>query len=216
MLTTPLNIPDIATVTSTCGTPKQLPLGQILQQAGLLNQVQVDLILRDQATYGYGLTFGEILALRGWVKQETCDFFVSRWSEMQRAVQQGTDFRKIGAYLLEAHLLDATQIQEILQYQRMMKLPFGKIAVAKGYLRQETLDFFVQNILTYTKRHQEIGYYIQRAQQDLKNRDFLGAIIELRAALKINPHHAKCHALLAKTYAFQNQSANSNLKCNRF
>jgi hypothetical protein len=208
---TPLPIPDIAAATSTYDDAQQLPLGQILQQAGLLNQVQVDLILRDQTTYGYGLTFGEILVLRGWVKQETCDFFVSRWSAIQSAVQQGTDCRKIGEYLLEAHLLDARQIQAILRDQRMRNLPFGQIAVAKGYLRQETLDFFVQNILTYTKQHQEIAYYIQRAQQDLKNRDFLGAIIELRAALKINPHHAKSHALLAKTYAFQNQNSSLRL-----
>ena len=50
------------------------PLGLVLQEANLLAVPQIQLALRDQISYPY-LRLGEILAMRGWIKQETADFF---------------------------------------------------------------------------------------------------------------------------------------------
>ena len=54
------------------------PIGEILQEAGLITSPQLQVALRDQ-TYYQDMRLGEILALRGWVGQETADFFAQEW-----------------------------------------------------------------------------------------------------------------------------------------
>lgn len=185
--------------------PKE-PLGQLLKRAGLINQAQLDLALQNQAISGYeDLKLGEILSLRGWVRQETSDFFAARWEQVKAAARIGQFKRKLGDYLYEAHLLNAEQIMDILEYQRKNKILFGHIAVSKGYIKQETLNFFIENLLTVAQKKTTVDFYIERAQQYLAKNDKQGAILELREALQFEPNNAKCHALLAKTYAQQHQ-----------
>lgn len=52
----------------------QKPLGAYLVEAGLLSPAQVEVILADQQRIK--MRFGEIVAARGWVKQETVEYFV--------------------------------------------------------------------------------------------------------------------------------------------
>lgn len=54
--------------------PENQPIGQILKQAGLLNEGQIQVALMDQSYSG--LLFGEILVARGWIKPETITFFL--------------------------------------------------------------------------------------------------------------------------------------------
>jgi len=49
-------------------------LGGYLVEAGLLTQSQVDVALNDQRLTG--MRFGEILAARGWVKQQTIEYLM--------------------------------------------------------------------------------------------------------------------------------------------
>ncbi|MGK7886357.1 MAG: hypothetical protein AB4057_17260, partial [Crocosphaera sp.] len=49
-------------------------LGEILRDADLITEAQLQTVLRDQQEYK-DQKIGEILALRGWLKQETVDFF---------------------------------------------------------------------------------------------------------------------------------------------
>uniref|UniRef100_B8HM85 Uncharacterized protein n=1 Tax=Cyanothece sp. (strain PCC 7425 / ATCC 29141) TaxID=395961 RepID=B8HM85_CYAP4 len=63
--------------------PQRKPLGEYLVEAGLLSPAQVEMILFDQQHTN--LRFGEIAALRGWVKQETIEFLFIRVVLPERA-----------------------------------------------------------------------------------------------------------------------------------
>lgn len=51
-------------------------LGGYLVEAGLLTPAQVDVALNDQKLTG--MRFGEILAARGWVKQQTIEYLMQK------------------------------------------------------------------------------------------------------------------------------------------
>jgi len=51
-------------------------LGGYLVEAGLLTPSQVDVALNDQQMTG--MRFGEILAARGWVKQQTIEYLMNK------------------------------------------------------------------------------------------------------------------------------------------
>jgi hypothetical protein len=51
-------------------------LGGYLVEAGLLTPAQIDVALNDQKMTG--MRFGEILAARGWVKQQTIEYLMQK------------------------------------------------------------------------------------------------------------------------------------------
>jgi hypothetical protein len=57
-------------------TPRPKHLGGYLVEAGLLTPAQVDMVLDDQKNSG--MRFGEILAARGWVKQQTIEYLMEK------------------------------------------------------------------------------------------------------------------------------------------
>ncbi|MGF1479137.1 MAG: hypothetical protein ACFB4I_06565 [Cyanophyceae cyanobacterium] len=113
------------------------PLGAVLQQAGLVSAAQLETALQEQAHSR--LRLGEILAAHGWIKLETAEFFVLKWSVALKRPKQ-----RLGKYFKQAALLSEAQIQTILFEQKQTKQKFGEIAVDKGWLAPNTLDFFVQ------------------------------------------------------------------------
>ncbi len=125
-------------------------LGELLQLAGLISAAQVELVLRDQVQYPE-LKIGQLLALRGWVKQETADFFARRWS----ALLNQKRFLPLGYYLTEAALLNDRQISTLLALQKLRQpwMKFGELVVAQGWLKQATIDFF----------HDLEGYSLKKA-----------------------------------------------------
>lgn len=56
--------------------PQTKRLGGYLVEAGLLTPAQVDVVLNDQKMTG--MRFGEILAARGWVKQQTIEYLMQK------------------------------------------------------------------------------------------------------------------------------------------
>lgn len=58
------------------------PIGDYLVEAGLLSPSQVAVALNDQAMTG--MRFGEILAARGWVKEQTIEFIFDKIIEPER------------------------------------------------------------------------------------------------------------------------------------
>jgi hypothetical protein len=143
----------------------QKPIGEILREAGLIYEAQLEVALRDQAIYP-DLRLGEILALRGWIKQQTVDFFAEEWSNLS-----GESSKKpIGYYLKQAALLDEKQIKFILEKQQDIKFHFGALAVFQGWLPPTTLDFF----LNY------LSQYGQPYLQPLTQEDFLAQLREKR------------------------------------
>lgn len=57
-------------------------LGSYLVEAGLLTQAQIDVALNDQKVTG--MKFGEVLAARGWVKQKTIEYLMTKVVEPER------------------------------------------------------------------------------------------------------------------------------------
>ena len=117
------------------------PIGEILQEAGLITSPQLEVALRDQA-YNKDMLLGEILALRGWIKQDTADFFVREWFKL---LNKRVD-RPIGFYLKQAGLLTEQDIKIILLEQNKHSLRFGDTAVKQGLIKSATVDFFIHNL----------------------------------------------------------------------
>jgi hypothetical protein len=139
------------------------PIGEILQEADLISPAQIEVVLRDQTIY-QDMRVGEILALRGWLKPETADFFVDKWPSLLR--QQ--DKQPLGFYLQEAGLLDNQQIKEILGLQKQEGhwVRFGKIAVVKGLVSKKTIDFFLNNLSC--KYESETLFISRKVLEDIK------------------------------------------------
>jgi hypothetical protein len=122
------------------------PLGEVLQQAALISAAQVQVALEDQKYTG--LRIGEILALRGWVKQETADFFADRWPILLAQKKK----HPLGYWLKAAALLDENQINLILSGQqqkireKLVRIRFGKLVVSRGLLKEQTIDFFLESL----------------------------------------------------------------------
>ena len=129
------------------------PIGEILQDAGLITSPQLEVALRDQAYY-QEMRLGEILALRGWVKQDTADFFVQEWFKL---VNQRIE-HPIGFYLQKAGLLTEQDIKAILSEQNRYSLRFGDTAVKQGLIKPNTVEFFLQNLFpSQLKKAQNIN-----------------------------------------------------------
>ncbi len=61
-------------------------LGSYLIEAGLLTTAQVEVALNDQKSTG--MRFGEILAARGWVKQQTVEYLMKKVVLPERQVRK--------------------------------------------------------------------------------------------------------------------------------
>lgn len=120
----------------------QVPLGAILQQAGLVSAEQVNQALKQQKQTDSNLTIGEILAQDGKINPQTADFFAERWFSLVTEQPK----KPIGQYLKQAALLNEQQIQAILVEQQSSRRKFGEVAIAKGWLKQATLDFFLSQL----------------------------------------------------------------------
>ena len=75
----------------------KLPMGLLLQQAGLISPEQLQEALKLQAKYTQ-MKLGEILALQQGIRVKTIDFFVDKWQE---TIDQGQIF-PLGYYLQRA------------------------------------------------------------------------------------------------------------------
>ncbi|MBE9241301.1 hypothetical protein [Synechocystis salina] len=113
-------------------------LGEILRDADLITEAQIQVALQDQQYSP--LPIGEILVVRGWLHQETVDFFAESWPRMVKT----RDRRPLGYYLQQAHLLQEEQVDLILEEQRKLGIRFGSVAVLKGWMKQKTLDYFLE------------------------------------------------------------------------
>ena len=119
----------------------KLPMGLLLQQAGLISPEQLQEALKLQAKYTQ-MKLGEILALQQGIRVKTIDFFVDKWQE---TIDQGQIF-PLGYYLQRASLLNQQQIKVILQEQKNNQQKFGILAVQKGWVKQDTINFFLDNL----------------------------------------------------------------------
>ena len=125
-------------------TTQKKPIGKLLTEAGLVSKTQVELALQDQKNFP-DLRLGEIMVRRGWINAQTADFFVEDWSNIINAENR----KPLGEYLAQSAILEAQQIEEILEKQKDTGVRFGAIAVMQGLLRSITLDFFLDNLFPH-------------------------------------------------------------------
>ena len=113
-----------------------------MQQAGLVTSKQVEQALKQQQQ-NRDRKIGEILVSQGVINSRTADFFAERWL----GLLQQQPKQPIGQYFKQAQLLDESQIQAILQEQQTTAQKFGEMAIAKGWIGQKTVDFFLQYLV---------------------------------------------------------------------
>lgn len=181
-----------------------LLLGQLLQQAGLISWDELQIALQAQRREEYqGHRLGEVLVIMGLVSQETLEFFASRFQQVMAEAQDHPHTRKIGDYLQEAKLLSPEQVEEILEEQGYRNELFGNIAVKKNFIKQQTLNFFVEHLSKEKPVQARINQHMINIKSYLKLNNIKGAVLELREAIKLDPHNQKFHAWLAQIYLDQ-------------
>jgi hypothetical protein len=136
------------------------PLGLLLQEADLVSSAQIEVALQDQ-NFDRDLKIGEILALRGWLKQQTADFFAQHWT----AIHQQKIQAPLGHFLQLAGLLNEEQIQFLLSEQERIGLRLGALAVLKGWLKPTTLEFFLKHLCP--QRQSESPFTQKSPEEDL-------------------------------------------------
>lgn len=80
--------------------------------------------------------------------------------EQNNNLNQEKSGRKLGYYFIEAGLITSDQVDEALIEQRTNPdMRLGEILVERGWIKQNTLDYFVKKIIepdsTQTKKNQE-------------------------------------------------------------
>lgn len=139
------------------------PLGELLIEAGLITPSQIEFALQEQS--GENLRIGEILASHNWIKQQTADFFVEKWTELINQKQK----KPLVYYFRHAGLLEENQIAQLLQEQKQQEksVRFHRLAVEQGYLKQITVDFFLArifniynpNVFSFAKPYEILSRY---------------------------------------------------------
>ncbi len=117
------------------------PLGKVLEQAGLISDFQIRIALDIQSKDNQ-VKFGTILVSQGILKQKTVDFFAE---QLPKLLQQPKT-EPLGYYLQEASLIDAQQIETLLEEQKQTHMLLGELILKKGWLQPKTLNYFLQNL----------------------------------------------------------------------
>ena len=140
------------------------PLGEVLLEAGLISIAQIEMALEEQQNNN--IKIGEILAYRGWIKQETANFFVERWASFLGKTKK----RPLAFYLLAAGLLDQEQLAILKQKQKQSnsETRLHALAIEQGYIKQATVNFFLKYLynlyrfqnLSFPSLYQMIKNYI--------------------------------------------------------
>ncbi|NJM87475.1 MAG: hypothetical protein HC847_10045 [Hydrococcus sp. RU_2_2] len=125
---------------STLKFPPSKPLGLVLQKAALVSPAQIQVALRDRRQYK-DLRIGEILALHGWIKPQTANFFAEQWPLL---IEKQWEY-PIGYYLKQAALLSDVQVNAIVTEQKQIveRLRFGELTIEKQWLKPDTIDLFL-------------------------------------------------------------------------
>ena len=176
------------------------PLGELLSEAGLINQGQLQVVLTEKDIYP-DLRIGEILALHSWIEQKTADFFAE---DVPKLAQQEDLNLRIGGFFNKAGLLSSEDIYDILGEQEKSGIKFGSTAVLKGLIKQETLDFY----LKYFTIDQNKGTHFQyRDEKTLIQKRF--TLIDAKQEVineSLSEHYRKALSCFKKSCSTNNKS----------
>jgi N-acetylglucosaminyldiphosphoundecaprenol N-acetyl-beta-D-mannosaminyltransferase len=121
---------------------KSMPLGMLLNHAGLLSEEELSLILKTQKEKNYQIKFGKIIESFGLLSQETITFFAE---ELPRIIELN-EIMTVSDYLQKAHLINPSQIEYLSQKQKQLltQNKLSKLIVEEGYISKKTLDWFIK------------------------------------------------------------------------
>ena len=186
------------------------PLGEVLEEAGLINEGQLKVVLMEQDIYDH-LKFGEILALHGWLKQETADFFAEK---MRQLIRKENFDLQIGNLLNQAGLLSEEDIRDILNEQKKTGVKFGSIAVLKGLIAKQTLDFFLKYLTLKAHEKSDFQYKdkdtLTQKRLSLQNKNNQANAIKVEGQCQTMTSYLATYYDLAKVYFAKVSSANNN------
>lgn len=113
-------------------------IGQVMILAGIVSPSQVEVALIDQQMQPH-LKLGDIFVMRGWIDQATVEYFATMLPLMKNARSK----LRLGEYLVCSYLLTEAQVEELLAEQEQTPIPIGRLAVRRGWVKQTTIDFFL-------------------------------------------------------------------------
>ena len=152
------------------------PLGQILLEAGLVSTFQLEVALRRQKYCS--LKIGQILAYYGWIKQQTADFFAEKWFIILQKPKQ----RPVLFYLFLAGLISQEELR-ILKYKQKQiksKTQLHILAIEEGYVKEETVNFFLKYIFNFHDFQQELSFTnVYKLLEDYSNGEMIFQGLEL-------------------------------------
>ena len=136
-------------------------MGQYLVEAELITSEQLQEALDQQETIDIPL--GQILAIKGWVKQGTLKFLIDRVINPERRVQilkesaqeqtgsvSTRSIRRsahLGRFLIDAELITEHQLERALSEQKNNTLPIGQILSGNGFVRQQTIEYLMNKVI---------------------------------------------------------------------
>jgi hypothetical protein len=68
-----------------------------------------------------------------------------------------TDFKPIGAYLLESGLINSDQLKDALIKQKSTALPLGQIISSQGLVKQQTIEYLVAKVIESERQLRKTG-----------------------------------------------------------
>jgi hypothetical protein len=112
-------------------------LGGYLVEAGLLTHDQVSVILNDQQATG--MRFGEIVVARGWLKEQTIEWIMTKVVEPERRVfrQAVAASQKLQSVAAPAHPLSANPAKPTTQERSVAVSTPSSPAPSKAFVRRE-------------------------------------------------------------------------------
>jgi pSer/pThr/pTyr-binding forkhead associated (FHA) protein len=116
-------------------------VGLLLLEAGLITPTELETAQTEQEKTP--LLLGEYLVVTERLRPETMEFFLRDEGEGQPLAQLPGK-HPIGEYLKAAGLVTEHQIVEALRLQKRKKIYFGKALVERGFIKEQTLDFFLR------------------------------------------------------------------------
>ncbi|MDX2270562.1 MAG: FHA domain-containing protein [Cyanobacteriota bacterium] len=113
-------------------------LKTLLVEMGLVSPEQMEQACSLQQRTG--MLLGEAVIAQGWVRLETIEFLLQ--DQNKPDLPMGVK-HPIGEYMRAAGLVTETQIVEALRLQKRQKIYFGRALVEQGFIREQTLEFFL-------------------------------------------------------------------------
>ena len=140
----------------------------------MVSSEQIETALRQQNQQYRNKKLGEILILQGWLKPQTVDFLLNELPKVTKHTAL-----PIGQYFKQAALLNQEQIDVILSQQQHTKLKFGELVVNNGWLSQNTVDFFLENVVDNYQTAENKHQYHLNQDLDQKKRNFVTKCFKL-------------------------------------